>query len=469
MSAPILWIILPFAAAILFWLLPRRGLAVQIGAVMLSLLLTLLAALLPLGQIMRMGTLAMKIEPILSIAGRSLTLENSSRPFLVLFYGLLAFWLIGVRPARGHRLLTPFAMGMVSLLTAALAARPVLFAALPLEGAVLLSLPMLVPPGKSVGQGVLRYLIFQTIAMPLFILGAWALAGVEANPTDTNLILLTGIFLGLGFAFWLAIFPFYIWVPQLSGQVQPYAAGFILLILPTTVLLLMLAILGGYGWLRSSATLYDVLRLCGGLMVLTAGLWAAFQRDLGRLFGYTAVIQTGFSLLALSLGSRLGNEIFVMLFLPRVVSVGLWTLSASILRQSAPSLQFSDLERIAERYPVASAGLSMAFLSLAGLPLLAEFPIRQVLLQEVSVTHPIAALAALLGGVGLLFSAFRFLAVITGGNISSRLLRWRELKESRVQAALVAGGIVILLVVGLFPRLFFPLMVGLLQVFPSVP
>jgi formate hydrogenlyase subunit 3/multisubunit Na+/H+ antiporter MnhD subunit len=469
MSAPLIWILFPFLAAVLFWLLPRRSLAVQISAVILSLFLTLLAALLPLGQILRVGSFALKIEPLLAIAGRSFILDNSSRPFLVLFYGILAFWLIGLRPARGHRLLAPFAIGMVSLLVAALAARPVLYAALLLEGAILFSLPMLVPPGKAAGQGVLRYLVFQTLAMPLFVLGAWALAGVEANPTDANLILLAGVFLGLGFAFWLAVFPFYTWTPQLSEQVQPYAAGFILLILPTAVLLLMLAILGNNGWLRTSPALYDVLRLCGGVMVLTAGLWAAFQRDLGRLFGYTAIIQTGFSLLALSLGSRLGNEIFVMLFLPRIVSIGLWTLSVSIYRQSAQSLHFSDLERIAEQYPVASAGVAMAFLSLAGLPLLAEFPLRQVLLQEISVTHPIAALGALLGSVGLLFSAFRFLAVITGGNISSRLLHWRDLRETRVQAFLVTSGIVILLVVGLFPRLFFPLMSGLLQVFPNTP
>jgi formate hydrogenlyase subunit 3/multisubunit Na+/H+ antiporter MnhD subunit len=469
MSAPIIWVALPLLMALLLWSLQRFNRLVIGLAIGFGFFLTFLAAFLPLGETIRLGSLALRVEPGLAIAGRQLILDNPNRPLLVLFFGAMTFWFIGARAAGGHHLFVPFALGMVAMLVAAEAVQPVLYAALLLEGAVLLSLPILAPPGQLPGQGVFRYLIFQTFGMPLFILGGWALGGVQANPTDPNLIMLATVFLGFAFAFWLAVFPFYTWVPQLAGQVQPYALGFVVLILPLAVLLLMLQILGANGWLRTSADIHNVLRLSGGLMVVTAGVWAAFQRDLGRLFGFTVIMQTGYSLLALSLGTRLGNEIFVMMFIPRVVSLGLWTLSAAVLRQTAPSLQFPDLERIAERYPIASAGLVFAFLSLAGLPLLAEFPIRQVLLQEISVSHPISALGVLLGGIGLLFSGFRFLTVITGGNIGPKLLRWRELTETRAQAALILGGIVILLIVGLFPRLVFPLMVGLLQVVPNTP
>jgi len=234
-------------------------------------------------------------------------------------------------------------------------------------------------------------------------------------------------------------------------------------------LLMLLEILGATGWLRASADVHDVLRLSGGLMVVTAGIWAAFQRDLGRLFGYTSIVQTGYSLLALSLGQQLGNEIFAMMFIPRVVSLALWSLSAAVLRQSAPDFSFKSLEGIAGRYPIASVGLAMAFLSLGGLPLLAEFPIRQVLLQEIAADHPVAALGVLLGGIGLLFAGFRFLSVISGGNVGPGGLRWREMGETPGQVILIAGGMLILLFVGLFPRLVFPVMTGLLRVFPGGP
>ena len=469
MSAPLIWVVFPALLAVMLWLLQRWKRVVTGLAIGMGLLLTLLAVFLPLGETLRFGSIALRIEPGLDLVGRQLMLDNTNRPLLVLFFGAMTFWFIGARPAGGHPLLVPFAMGMVAMLAAAEAVQPVLYAAWPLEGAVLLSLPILAPPGRTPGQGVYRYLIFQSFGMPLFILGGWALSGVEANPTDANLALLSIVFLGFALAFWLAVFPFYTWVPQLAGETQPYALGFVLLVLPVATLLLILEILGESSWLRASADIHDMLRLGGGLMVVTAGVWAAFQRSLGRLFGYTIIMQTGYSLLAISLGTRLGNEIFVMMFLPRVVSLALWALSAAVLAQTAPSLQFSDLERIAERYPIASIGLVTAFLSLAGLPLLAEFSIRQVLLQEIAVNHPVSALGVLLGGIGLLFSGVRFLAVITGGNIGPVWLRWRSLAETRAQATLILGGIVILLVIGFFPRLIFPMMVGLLNVIPNTP
>jgi formate hydrogenlyase subunit 3/multisubunit Na+/H+ antiporter MnhD subunit len=182
------------------------------------------------------------------------------------------------------------------------------------------------------------------------------------------------------------------------------------------------------------------------------------------LLGYVSLAQTGFSLLALSLGNRLGYEIFIMMFMPRIVALGLWALSASILGANSRSLAFVDLTRAAERSPAAALGMAVSFLSLAGLPLLAEFPIRVVLLQEVAVAHPVAALFVLLGSLGLLFSGFRLMAVITGGNLGLQR-GGRQFAETRVQIVLIVIGIIALLVVGIFPRVFFPIMVGILPAF----
>ena len=401
MSAPVIWVVLPLVAAIGLWFLQKRLGLVVVLATSLCLLLGGLAFLLPFEETLRLGPLSLRIEPVLTLVGRRLVLDQADRPILTFFYTLAAFWFTGTLAAGGSRILVPFGLAIVAVLVAAMAVEPELYAALLIEGAVLISVPMLLQPGQQSSQGVLRYLIFQSLAMPMFILGNWSLAGVAANPTDANLLILTAIFLGFGFAFWLAVFPLYTWVPLLSSQSHPYAVGFIFMFFPTTILLLGLGIFGANGWLRSSSSLFDILRLSGALMIITAGLWAAFQRDLGRLLGYVVIVQTGFSLLALSLGSRLGDEIFVMMFLPRMVALGLWVLSASVLSQNSRSLHYSDIEQIAGRVPVAAIGVSVSFLSLAGLPLLAEFPIRFVLLQEIAVNHPIAALGILLGSLGL--------------------------------------------------------------------
>ncbi|HMN61350.1 MAG TPA: hypothetical protein PJ988_13340, partial [Anaerolinea sp.] len=174
--------------------------------------------------------------------------------------------------------------------------------------------------------------------------------------------------------------------------------------------------------------------------------------------------ETGFSLLALSLNAHLGTEIFAMLFLPRVVALGLWSLSVSVFLNDGHSLQYHSLQRIAEKFPFASAGLAASLLTLAGLPLLAAFPIRQVLLQEIAVVSPLTALWVLGGSMGLLFSAFRLLSVITGGYFGPR-----PRGETRSQIFLISSGVIALLLVGLQPRLFLPLLTNLLSAFTRMP
>jgi formate hydrogenlyase subunit 3/multisubunit Na+/H+ antiporter MnhD subunit len=240
--------------------------------------------------------------------------------------------------------------------------------------------------------------------------------------------------------------------------------GFLYLLLPTAVLLLGVDFINAYGWLRNAPQLYLVLRLAGALMVVTAGLWAAFQQDVGRMLGYAVIVETGFSLLALSLNTHLGTEIFTMLFLPRVIALGLWSLSVSVFLNNGHTLQYASLERIAEKFPFASAGLAAAQLTMAGLPLLAAFPIRQVLLQEIAVLSPLTALWVLGGSLGLLFSGFRLLSVITGGYFGPR-----PRGENRTQIFLISLGVIGLLLVGLLPRLFLPVLTNLLSAFTRMP
>lgn len=469
MSAPLIWIVLPLLAGVGLWFLQKRAALSVILATALCLFLSGLAALFPIGEPIQAGAVILRLEPELFLFGRRLVLDGVDRAMLVYVYSLAAFWLAGVKIAGGHRAVPAFGLGIVPLIVAAWSVEPLLYAGLMLEAAILLGVPMLVPPGERPGRGVLRYLIFLTMGMPLFVIGSWALSGLEANPTNLNLATLTAVFLGLAFAFWLAIFPFFTWAPMLASQAHPYGVSFIFLFIPTTVLLLGLRIIGANGWLETEALFWDVLRLAAVAIILTAGFWAAFQRDLGRLFGYIALAQTGFSLFALSLGNRLGDEIFVMNFLPRGVALGLLGLSIAVLAKNHHTLTYLDLNRAAERSPMAVLGLAFSLLSLSGLPLLAEFPIRIVLLQEVSVAHPVAALFVLIGSMGLLFSVFRLLVVTTGGNLTLTGSGRSGLLETRAQVFLIIFAILAMLVVGLFPGVFYPLMVGILPAFNILP
>ncbi len=461
MSAPLIWILAPFGVATVLWLLQRKTLLVAWVGLVLCVALAALAAAVPIGE--RIPGVGLRIEPEMIVLGRRLLVENADRPLLVFFYVIGAFWIGGTRASKANRLVAPVGLAILTILLAALSVEPFLYAGLLVETAVLLSVPMLVPAGSRAGQGVLRYVVFQTLALPFFLVAAWGLSGVEANPTNTGLAQLAVVMLGLGFAFWLAVFPFYTWLPLLAGQAQPYAVGFLMMAMTTSVLILGLNVLGQFGWLTSDPGLFGILRLSGGMMVVTAGVWAAFQRDVGRLLGYAVIIETGYSLLALSLQENLGMEIFVMMFLPRLVGLGLWSLAAGILQRETGSLQFNRLERVAEKLPFATAGLALAYLSLAGLPLLGSFPLRQILLQEVARTSPFGVIWVLGGSLGLMFGAFRLLAVLTGGYFGPR-----KAQESWMQMALLLLGVLSLLLMGVFPRALFPWMARLLEAIPAL-
>jgi len=464
-SAPLIWIGVPTAFAGLFWLLRRRRYStVIVLSVLVSLVLALLAWQLPVGQTVTMGPWRFQIAPVFEFAGRRLVLENADRPALVLLYMICAFWFAGSGAASVYRMFNALGLFMVALLVAALAVEPFLYAALLIEMAVLVAVPTFAPPDKVFGSGVVRFLIFQTLAMPFVLLAGWALAQAEANPTNTVLVTLAAVFLGLGFAFWLAVFPFYTWIPLLSEQSHPYVSGFVFLVFMTVNLLLGLKFLDGFGWLRADPAVFAGIRMVGVLMVGTAGAWAAFQRDLARLFGYAVIVETGFSLLAVSLGNRLGEQLFAAMLLPRVIAYGLWALALSILTRECGTARYADVEGVSNRMPFASAGLMIASLTIAGLPLLPTFPIRQTLMEEVARQSLGAGLAVLIGSVGVLFSSFRALAVLARGS-----LRPQAVKETRLQAALLVIASAALLLIGVFPRFFLPLMFPLFGAFPGLP
>jgi NADH:ubiquinone oxidoreductase subunit 2 (subunit N) len=458
MNAPLLWIVFPAAMGLAFWFTrEKRGRTIAFAS-LLCLFLALLARVLPIGDLIRLGPLSFTVDSTLAFAGRRLVLENSDRAFLVFIFLLSAYWFIGSYAAGVTSFFIPLGLGVISLLIASLAVEPLLYAALLVEMAVLLVVPILAPPGTMLGQGVLRFIIFQTLAMPFILMAGWAMAGVENNPSNSTLVLLSIIFLALGFAFWLAVFPFYTWIPMLAEQTIPYSSGFVFLLLPTVCLLLGQGFLDRFGWMQNLPGFFQVIGQLGLLMIVTAGTWAVFQKELARVFGYAMIVEGGFSLLAASLNSTAGQQMFSSMFLPRMLSAGLWAFSLSILRSHAPSTRFDDMKGIAQKLPFASAGVGVSSLTLAGLPLLGVFPIRLTLMELVAQASLLNALLALAGMVGMLFATFRVMAVLSSG-----WLHRQPFLETRFQVTLIVMGIGSLIFVGLLPQVFYPMMYGLVS------
>ena len=460
MSAPVLWIFLPLILAGILLLLSNQK-VIFLVACLFVLFLTIAAWLLPIEAAQTIGTFTFKMAPSVEILGRKLTLTSTNRSFLVLIYGSAFFWFIPAASLQVARRMIPLGLAITALLVAALSVQPFLYAALIIEVAVLLSIPLLTSPGQKPGKGVIRFLIFQTLAVPFILFSGFLLAGIGANPGDLGLVQQAATFLGLGFAFLLAIFPFYTWIPLLAEEAHPYVVGFLLWMLPTVTLFYGLGFLENYTWLRDASFLKTFLTLVGTLMVVTGGLLATFQRHLGRIMGYAVIVETGFSLLALSLGTSTGLNIFLLLLIPRTLSLAIWAWALSILRTQSPGLNLKDVKGMGHVWPFATSALVLANLALAGMPLLSGFPAHQAIWEGLARTSLPVAFWVLVGSLGLFASAVRVLAALTSALEGTP---W-GVRENRSQRILLSIGILGLFLLGLFPQWALPLWTKLPVIF----
>jgi formate hydrogenlyase subunit 3/multisubunit Na+/H+ antiporter MnhD subunit len=479
MSAPVIYIIIPGILGIALFTIRKLERVVVILGVLVSLWLAAIAWLLPIGEVVTIGQFTIKLTDTYSVLGREFILTDFDRPLLSLIFLFHALWVLGALFARPAEAFVPFAFGMTALLTGALAVEPFLYAALLIEITVLLAIPLLSPPGAMPGRGVFRFLAFQTFGMAFILFTGWMLAGLEASPEDLELVVRAGVLLGIGFAFLLAVFPFHSWIPMLAEDSHPYIAAFIFYMLPWVVSLFGLGFLDRFVWLRESDSAHELIRGIGMTMAVVGGIWAAFEVNLGRMLGHIAIVEMGFTLLAVGLGTRAGLQIFFWLAIPRTLAFILWAIALSRIKtRTHGNLHLSAVQGLGKTRPVVALTLLLSHFSLTGLPFLSSFPVRMALWEQVAIAYPVVAGGAILGSIGVLVGGLRTMSILfapSGQDLPStrdaldqppdslrgeqeRILSWTFLA--------ITTGITILM--GLFPDRLFPVLEHLVSMFEQL-
>jgi len=447
MSAPLLWIIIPAIVGLLVLLTSHQRILSMLGG-SLTLILALLALTIPIDLAIQIGNLSLKISPAIEILGRRLVLIPADGPLLAILYALVAMWFFGGEVTGTAHRLVPFGFMITALLVASIAVEPFLYAAILIEMAILLAVPMLLPLNKVPGPGIVRFLIYQTLGMPFILFAGWLLAGVEASPGDLELAIQSATILGLGFAFLLAVFPLYTWLPMLAEETSPYIMGFLFWILPTLTIIFGMGFLDRYAWLRTFEQLSQIMTLGGLLMVVSGGLWSAFQRHLGKQMAYAVIAETGFSLLAFSLPPEKALETVFLLIIPRSLALLIWAMSLTQVKEQAEPLRFSTVQGLAHSHPITAVGLVLAHLSVAGFPLLAGFPVRLALWEGLASQSLSIAFWFLVGILGLLTGAIRTLAVLV---MAPQGTGWK-LDERWGSGMMIGLGTMGLFILGVFPQ-----------------
>jgi len=460
LSAPILWIVLPFGIGVLILFLLRDRFSAWIGGGTAA-ILSLIALIFPIDTALLVGSISVKIAPAIQFFGRSFELNTADGPLLAAFYGLAAFWFFGTEASGTANRFVSLGLMIVSLLTASIAVEPFLYAALLLMTAAMLVIPLLVRSYQKPGKGVVRFLIYQTMAMPFILFSGWMLAGVEGSPGNLTATTQAGTMLGLGFAFLFAVFPLYNWIPMLMEESSPYATGFLLWALPTFTAIFALGFLDRYTWLRTTPQLANAILFSGIFMIASGGFFAALQRHLGRILAYAAIAEVGLLLVAMGLRSSEFVEITFLTLIPRGLELTVWALALSIFKREAYSLRFSDVQGLAKKYPAATIALSLAHLSMAGFPLLAGFPPRLALWTELAAQSLTLSLWVIIGMAGLLAAAIRTIAVLVMTDLETK---W-SLTETWVQTAMLGVGVIGLFILGMFPQAMQPFLASLPTLF----
>ena len=447
MSSPVIWIFVPVLFAVILWFIPNQRVTIILGF-FITISMALIAWLLPIDVPLDVGNLSIKISSSLTILGRHMILSSKDQPILIYLYASICLWYLGSITSGSPPRSISFVLVITSLLISALAVEPFLYAALLIEIAVLISIPFLLSGTITPGRGVMRYLTFQTIAMIFILFSGWLLSGTSTNPTSSSIASQAIIYLGLGLIFLLAIFPFNSWIPLVSKETNPTNSSFIFWILTTIGLLFSLNFMDTYSWMRESIYLPTIFRISGLTMVISGGIWAAFQKDMKRMIGYAVIVEIGNSMLALSIKGLIGINLFFGLLLPRTVTLFFLATSMAIILKKGSSGQFSSIKGSGRKNPIASAILVLSLFSFAGLPALAGFPIHQALWEQLGRFSPWTALGYFIATMGLLTGGIRTLAVLAASTVEEGSF----LHENWIQRIFLSFGFLLLIFMGFFPQ-----------------
>jgi formate hydrogenlyase subunit 3/multisubunit Na+/H+ antiporter MnhD subunit len=448
MSAPILWIIVPLAlsAAMLFLLNYARVLKVL--GIIVSMVLAITAFIQPIGNVLQFGSFALDISPDFFIFGRSLVLENSDRFALSLVYSSLFLFLVIMDVRTTPSKFVPLSIAISAMLIAALAVQPFLYSAVLVEMAVLLIVLMVREKQNQPVTGIIRFLIYLTLAMPSVLFAGWILGGSQTGAFAETRMLSAVAFLLFGFAVWLAVFPFHSWMPQFSQTVKPFLFSFIFSIVPVITLLIIIKYLSGLLWLKSSTFLAPALQTIGTIMIITTGIFTSVEKDLKRFMAYTVLLETGFALVMLSLATADGIQLLYQAFIPRIIALVLLGYSLMVIDNAGLSLMTDDLRGVLKRLPFASVGVFSSLLSIVGFPLSAGFPLRFETINLLGQTTRTTIIWIFAGLIGFLIGAIRIFVRFAAPGAE----KW-QINEKISQILIIGFGLVLLFILGLFPRL----------------
>jgi NADH-quinone oxidoreductase subunit N len=283
----------------------------------------------------------------------------------------------------------------------------------------------------SLESGV-KYLILGALSSAFMVYGIALVWGITGKFNFSELAMVAGKFAGnqvflfgvlfilVGLGFKIAAFPFQIWTPDVyQGAPTPTtgflavgskAAGFVLLLR-----FLFTAIPGvTHEWT-------NLLIVISGITILYGNLCALPQRNLKRLLGYSSIAHAGYLLLGVAaMAANVkqsvpgGSAVLYYLGGYLFTTLAAFTVIALVMRQ-LDGEDISGLAGLNQRSPLLAATMTLAMVSLAGIPPLAgffgKFLLLKAVIEQGATNHGYYCLA-FTAIVGVVISLYYYFGVI---------------------------------------------------------
>lgn len=271
----------------------------------------------------------------------------------------------------------------------------------------------------SLEAGV-KYLIVGAFSSALFLYGISLLYGAAGSlffadiqqflTAGTTALATIGFFLILaGIGFKVAMFPFQLWVPDVYEGAPTPVTAFLSTASKTAGFAALLKFL--FLTVGTQILNWPYLLLCLSTVTLIYGNLAALrQTNMKRLFAYSSIAHAGYLLMGIATAGRFGVEAALYYLITYVLSNAAAFLVIVIANRELDSGDISAYQGLAKKSPFLSGIFFIALLSLGGIPPLAGF-FAKFLILDALVRNGYVWLA-LIGAVNVVISLYYYLSVV---------------------------------------------------------
>ncbi|HTL72536.1 MAG TPA: NADH-quinone oxidoreductase subunit N [bacterium] len=210
------------------------------------------------------------------------------------------------------------------------------------------------------------------------------LAAVAPQFLDSKIFLLGVLLVLVGLGFKIAAFPFQIWAPDVyQGAPTPTtaflavgskAAGIVLL------LRFLFSAVPSVTHTQAFATLFIII---SGITILYGNLCALPQQNIKRLLGYSSIAHAGYLMLGVAALNASGQVAILYYLAGYLFTVLAGFLVIALVLRHLDTEDISGLAGLSQRSPLLAATMTIAMVSLAGIPPLAGFFGKFLLLKSV--------------------------------------------------------------------------------------